>query len=596
VIPEEDLNILDNFIEESRAMIREILPSVSQLLATPEEEPLLVSVVNNGYRLFHSIKGTGAFFHLEHLTAPAEAMESLLEGARSDPLTLSVRHIALIAEACTFTEQGLEIVAREKSDQRLAAAAGSLQAAILESLYSQPQHSSSDQIAFTDISPEMREAFLLESERLLATAEQEFVLWDFIAIDRQRVGELCRVLHRLKQNFALYECVDFERLCMALESTLNRYIQGEFFQTEYPERVFLRCIDTMRESLSRYDLIEKLEIADLEEHLIAVQGLIRQPLGELLIEAGLVDPGTVDEALSLQRSAPKDLPRRLGEVLVAMGEVTEEQVEHVLKEQQHRKVQVSKAEEKLSAQGAPASPTPSIVPLYSQEVRVDGQTLARMASVVQQIAALSLPPESKPFITELEQLIRSCGQESPQGMGSQLQRIVHDCAVQFNKRIHFRVEGINFLQDKLDMSRFVNLLLPLLRNAVQHGAEPAAQRTTSGKKKNCRISLSGLCQEGEIWVSVEDDGTGFDLKKIAKLCFDQGLVGKEELSRITGAELLQIFLNNQHGTAEPVANESVRCTGLANVKQMLQDYNGKMDIWSRPGKGARITLRLPRSV
>jgi chemotaxis protein histidine kinase CheA len=491
VIPEEDLNILNDFIQESQLMVREILPMVKQLLATPDQEDLLMRVANNGYRLFHSIRGTGSFFRLEHLIAPAEAMESLLEGARSNPCILSVSHIALIAEACTFTEQGLALVAREKSDQRLIAAAGALRSAILDLLHAQIIQGG-EQADGANIAPEMREAFVQESQRLLDGAEQEFVLWDFIAIDHQRVGELCRVLHRLKQNFALYECSDFERLCMALESTLSRYIQGEFFQTEYPERVFLRCIDVMRDSLARYDLVGKLEIADLAEHLTAVQGLIRQPLGALLIEAGLVDPRTVDDALSLQRSAPEDLPRRLGEVLVAMGEVTEEQVEHVLKQQQWRRDQVAHAETKLAGIAPPAPTSPAPGSLLPREVKVDGQILDRMASVVQQMAAMPLPQGLEPCVRELEHLIRSCSQASFQEMAQQLRRVVHDYAVEFNKRVRFSVESIEFQRHELDLSRLTNLLVPLLRNAVQHGAEQTDERTVIGKKKNCRVSLSAL--------------------------------------------------------------------------------------------------------
>ena len=67
----------------------------------------------------------------------------------------------------------------------------------------------------------------------------------------------------------MYGCAGFERLCMALESTLNRYMQGEFFQTEYPERTFLRCIDAMRDGLARFTLTESLGINELEEHLLA---------------------------------------------------------------------------------------------------------------------------------------------------------------------------------------------------------------------------------------------------------------------------------------------------------------------------------------
>ncbi|MDD2466823.1 MAG: ATP-binding protein [Desulfobulbus sp.] len=594
MISEENTPVLERFILQSRAMVEDILPKLRTLLVESGRDDLLLFVIGRGCELFQAIKENGSILQLEYLLAPSEAMGAMLESARLNQLQLSPLHISLFIEACTFVDQGLELIAREKSDQRLAASATALQAAITEALLeacTDPENPT----PFAGVSVEMRDAFFQECEQLLITVEQEFVLWDFIAIDHERVAELCRILHRLKQNFSIYECRDFERLSMALESAMNRFIQGDFFQTEYPERIFLRCIDAMREAFARFPLTETLTITDMEEHLLAVQGLIRQPLGELLIEAGLVDPRTVDDALSLQRSSRTHRPRRIGEVLVGMGEVTEEQVQDVLKQQQRKKKQVQDAETYLTTSLGAHPATRPIVPLFPAEVTVDGQKLARVVSIVKQMTLMTLPPELEPFVGELDQLTRSFNQEAVFGFTHHLQRVVRDFAIHFNKRVHFRLEGAGVMQEELDMEKFADLLIPLLRNSVEHGVESVDQRQLSQKKKNSRISLSALRQGGEVWVSVEDDGVGFDLKLIARLCFDQDLVSRDELGKLTGAELLQIFLNNQNCATEPVVEDALHCTGLAIVKKMLRDFNGKMDIWSRPGKGARVTLRIPRA-
>lgn len=596
MITERNEPILEQFVRESASRVRELTPLVRQLVGEPEQEALRHRVLDDGHRLFHSLLGRGAVLQLEYLLAPAEAMAYLLSNLRSAASDLTPQHIALMAETCTFVEQGLALVARERHDQRLAAAAASLQNAILGVVHQQ-EACFLQRFPLVGVGEEMRAAFLEECEHLLMTAEQECVLWDFIAVDHQRVAELCRLMHRLKQNFALYECDDFERLCMALESTLNRYLQGEFFQTEYPERVFLRCIDAMRENLRRYRLTERFIIDDVQTHLRNVRALIRQPLGALLVEAGLVDPCTVDEALALQRNSRNGQPPLLGEVLVAMGEVSREQVEHVLQTQQlHAAIVPGEHTEPLSAA------LHSMVPLFPQELRIDGQKMARIVSVVRQMAALPLPAELVPFVSELGSLTRSCTMDRPSALLHYCQRMVHDAAMHCHKRILFQAEGLEILNDALDMWLCGDLLLPLLQNAVEHGIEDGALRQTTGKKKNGRIALSVLRQGQEFWISVEDDGQGFDLSQITTFCFDQGLVDREELGQVTSAELLQIFLNNQSrfdtltsAVPVPAAAPAPRCTGLASVKRLLLDINGKMDIWSRPHKGTRITLRIPRS-
>ena len=591
MISEENLHLLERFILQARTMAQEILPKLHLLLAEGERDDLLTSVIGQGYELFQSVKHNASILNLEYLLGPTEAMVVMLENARFNQVQLTPLHISLFIEVCTFIDQGLEIVSQDQADHRLAASAGALQIAISEALHAATAPALPS-IPFVGVSQEMRDAFIQESEQLLMTAEQEFVLWDFIAIDHERVAELCRVIHRLKHNFSIYDFKDFERLCMALESTLNRYIQGEFFQTEYPERIFLRCIDAMREPLSRFALTETLAISDVEDHLLAVQGLIRQPLGELLIEAGLVDPRTVDDALSLQRSSRGVQPRRLGELLVGMGEVTKEQVQDVLDRQQRKRQQVLSAEKDLEMRTPPNPCQCQNIPLFPAEVSVDGQKLARLVSIIRQLSALSLPREIVPFITELDQLTRHFNQESVVGFAHHLQRVVRDYAIHFNKRVHFHLEGARVMEEDLDMARFAELLIPLLRNSVEHGIESVEQRQVAGKKKNGRVALTALRQGNETWVSVEDDGIGFDLKEIAQLCYDQGLVGRNELGKATGAEILQIFLNNQNCSAEPVAEDALRCTGLAIAKKKLRDFNGKMDIWSRPGKGTRVTLRV----
>lgn len=590
MIFEEDEPILEQCITESSARIRELLFLVRQLVGEPEREDLRRRVIDDGHRLFQSLRSICAVLQLEHLIAPAEAMAYLLGTMHAAASNVSPRHIALIAETCTFVEQGLALVAREQSDQRLATAATGLQEAIL-GLVEDESGFADERIPFLAISAETREALLQECEHLLTAAEQECVLWDFIAVDHQRVAELCRVLHRLQQNFALYECDDFERLCMALESTLNRYLQGEYFQTEYPERVFLRCIDAMREGMARDGLSEQLVLADAQEHLQRVRALIRQPLGALLVEAGLVDPRTVDEALAVQRCSCGEQPPRLGEVLVAMGEVSREQVEHVLKAQQDDIDTV----QPTNTAHVSAATARSSAPLFPREVRIAGLKLARIVSVVRQMAALPLSPELIPYVRELERLTCNCGLETATGLLHYCQRMVHDEAMQRNKRILFQAEGLEGLHDDLDAGLCADLIVPLLRNGIAHGVEEAAVRQAHGKKKHGRLSLSVLRQGQELWISVEDDGHGFDLQKIAAFCRVQGLVGREELDRMTGAELLHIFLHNQGGVAAAADSAAtMRCTGLATVKTLLRDMHGKMDIWSRPRKGSRITLRISR--
>jgi two-component system, chemotaxis family, sensor kinase CheA len=592
VASEENQQLLETFVHETLEMVRQVRPFVRALVEQPDREDILPKITGACFRLFHSVKGTGSFLGLDHLTAPAEAMEYLLDRVRSGILLFTPRHIALLAEACTFVEQGLALVLTEKSDARLANSAGALAAAILLSA-SSGKEPGCDEGAVGLLPSEMRESFLWEIENLLATVEQECVLWDFIAVDLERVADLCRLLHRLKQSFALYDFSEPARICVALESTLNRYVQGEFFQTEYPERVFLRCIDALRTAIARFSAVDEIIVPDMEHHLAALQGLMRQPIGELLIEAGLVDSGVVNHALELQRSTREEQPRRLGEVLVAMGEVTPEQVQHVLQAQHSKRLRTAEAETALSGNGSDLPPR-SLTTSANHEVCIDGRRLERMGGVLEQLMAMRLPGEHTALLGELQSLVQSCRRDALSSLVNRLQRVVHDLAVHGNKRIHFSIEGIDVLQEIGEAALIADTLLHLLRNGVEHGLESVEERLRLGKKKTGKLHLLALRQGEEILVSVEDDGRGFDFEKVADLIVKRGLIEAKSVARMTSRDRLGLLFANTPVAPGRDQEGGESGPGLMAVTRALHGMEGKIDVASRPGKGSCVTLRVPR--
>ena len=589
-VPGEDYKILEAFIQESLEMVQRATPFVRALIEQPDREDILPKMTGSCFRLFHSIKGTCGFLHLEHLVRPAEAMEYLLDRVRSGVQSLTPRHIALLAEACQFMEQGLPLVLIDKSDERLASSASALTAAIFQSTNEGSENFCAGQTGGAAVPQEMRDTFQLETEHLLAAAEQEFVLWDFIAIDRERVAELCRLLHRLQQNFTLFELKDLERLCMALESTLNRFLQGEFFQTEYPERIFLRSIDAVRHTMTRYARFDEAGVAGLEHHLAALQGLIRQPIGTLLVEAGLVDPRMIENALEVQKSSQEATPRRLGEVLVDMGEVTRDQVQHILQEQHSKRTQAMQAETELNNIGKPPASL-TVVSAVSNEICVDGRKLARVIELINRLATEYKPVGgAATLLAELQEVAKSCRQETPSAFCSRLKRVVHDLAVQNNKRVYFVIEGIDPLLDQWHVDLMADPLLHLLRNGIEHGLETVEERVAAGKRKSGKLTLLALQQGDEIWVSVEDDGRGIDMEKIAALAVKHHLVKPEKVAQLTGRELTQLLFLSRRPAAE---DAHTRGAGLLVVKDSVQRMRGKIEILPRAHKGTRITLKVP---
>lgn len=587
MIPEEERQILEEFIVESQQMVRECVPLIQAAISDPEQEDLVARVTGSCFRLFHSVKGTGGFLRLVHLAAPAEAMEYLLDQVRSGVFSLNSRHLLLLAESCRFLEQGMVLVRREGGDDRLAGPADALTAAILQSMHPDP--------AITGRTGTMESpAGLAEAVTdLLATAEQEFVLWDFIAVDHQRVGELCRLLHRLKMSFAQYGCADFERICTALDATLNRYLQGEFFQTEYPERVFLRSIDAIQQTLARAALTGELKVEDLDQHLGNIRGLMRQPIGELLIEAGLVDPRAVDMALERQRTCREVQPRRLGEVLVEMGEVTSAQIQRALQKQHSKRRGNEQGQPVRVARSSSLPSLPAITAELPFSFTVDGRRFARLHALIRQLAAAQAGGPT-PQIGELVALAMALNQEALASFQARIKKMVDELAAGSGKRVQLVCEGLELLVARPDLGVLSGLLAQLLRNGVEHGLETLAERLEAGKRKSGRLQLTVVVQEGELRLKVEDDGRGIDQESIVARLINQGLAIPEEVAGLSAGECLRLLLRRQGRSSAGGDTLHSECQqGLAAVNSGIHSLGGRMEMATAVGKGTRITLHLP---
>jgi two-component system chemotaxis sensor kinase CheA len=218
-----------------------------------------------------------------------------------------------------------------------------------------------------------------------------------------------------------------------------------------------------------------------------------------------------------------------------------------------------------------------------------------MITLINQLTTEYKPVEgAAPLLAELQVLAQSCDQQVRSAFSAQLKRMVHDWAVQSNKRVYFVIEGLEDLLDQREISLLAEPLLQLLRNGVEHGLETVEERVRAGKRKSGRLTLLVMRQGNEIWVSVEDDGRGIDMGEISALAVKHRLVTAEEVNRFSGRELTQLLFQPRTGTAGDAQGAPERSAGLPSVRNSLQHIQGKIEILSRLHKGTRVTLRVPR--
>lgn len=172
-------------------------------------------------------------------------------------------------------------------------------------------------------------------------------------------------------------------------------------------------------------------------------------------------------------------------------------------------------------------------------------------------------------------------------------RVVRDAARRAGKEIDFRIEGERIEIDRSILDDVVEPLLHLLRNAVDHGIEPADVREAAGKPPHGTIVLRAERARASVRVALADDGGGVKRERvIAKACA-VGLEAEAEAARTDDDELFRLMAHPGLSTAEQVSELSGRGVGLDAVVTRVRALGGAIDMSTRPGLGTTITLRLP---
>ncbi len=175
-------------------------------------------------------------------------------------------------------------------------------------------------------------------------------------------------------------------------------------------------------------------------------------------------------------------------------------------------------------------------------------------------------------------------------------RIVRDLAQANNKEIEFVMRGTDIEIDRSLLDEIGDALVHLLRNAVDHGIEEKQDRIAKGKKSQGTIILSAFQEQGNVVITVEDDGKGLDIKKITAKAVSKGLISADEAERMDDRSKMQFIFLPGFSTADKISDLSGRGVGMDVVKTKIEGLGGTVRLDSTVGKGSKITLKLPPSM
>ncbi|MBL9137219.1 MAG: chemotaxis protein CheA [Verrucomicrobiales bacterium] len=170
-------------------------------------------------------------------------------------------------------------------------------------------------------------------------------------------------------------------------------------------------------------------------------------------------------------------------------------------------------------------------------------------------------------------------------------RLVRDLSVKAGKHVELHLSGEETELDRTIVEEISDPLVHMIRNAVDHGIEPAEKRMAAGKSPHGLVHLRAFHQGGNIVVEVEDDGGGLNRDRIVAKAVEKGLI--TSAANMSDSDVFNLIFAPGFSTAEKVTDISGRGVGMDVVRRNIEKLRGKVEIQSTLGKGSRFTIFLP---
>jgi two-component system, chemotaxis family, sensor kinase CheA len=172
-------------------------------------------------------------------------------------------------------------------------------------------------------------------------------------------------------------------------------------------------------------------------------------------------------------------------------------------------------------------------------------------------------------------------------------RLVRDLSSKLGKDVELKLVGKDTELDRTVVESLGDPLVHLIRNSLDHGLEPPADREAMGKPKTGTLEISARHAGGNVVIEVRDDGRGIDAEKVGKRAVERGLITAETAATLDAKGAAELLFLPGFSTAEVTSDISGRGVGMDAVRTMIRELGGEVTLTSELGRGTMAQIRLP---
>lgn len=196
-------------------------------------------------------------------------------------------------------------------------------------------------------------------------------------------------------------------------------------------------------------------------------------------------------------------------------------------------------------------------------------------------------------IRDMQDSIMSIRMVPMESIYSKFPKVVRDISKKLGKKVEFKHYGDNVEIDKAMIEGLTDPLMHIIRNSLDHGLETPEERDQSGKSDVGSIIISAEQANGQMIITIEDDGRGINSEKVALKALDQGQIDENQYNSMSDNEKAMLVFGAGVSTADEITDISGRGVGMDVVRTNIQKLGGAIKLDTKLGEGTVITIMLP---
>lgn len=173
-------------------------------------------------------------------------------------------------------------------------------------------------------------------------------------------------------------------------------------------------------------------------------------------------------------------------------------------------------------------------------------------------------------------------------------KLIRDLCRDQGKEADITITGNEIEIDKRILEEMKDALIHILRNCVDHGIEPPAERTARDKPPRAAIQISVAQVNGsKVEIVVSDDGGGVDVQRVKDSAQRLGIISAAEAQTLSERDALSLVFQSEVSATPTVTTISGRGLGMAIVRAKTEKLGGRVTIESKPHTGTTLRILLP---